>query len=95
MLLIVKITRWVRSSLIGHVVFYGLLWAIVMSSVFNWLNYSEGAVTLSWALFSVLVCAVVGAIIGALGWWGITQPMQRRRQMRETIDQQHRPTHTQ
>lgn len=76
---LVLIAKWAGSSLIGHIVLYGIVGSIVMSSVLIGLNYSEGTLTFNWALFIVFISTLGGITIGALGWWFITEPMLRQR----------------
>lgn len=47
-----KFLKWMATTLKGHMVLFGLVWLLVMSPVFIGLNYSEGDLTLTWALYS-------------------------------------------
>jgi hypothetical protein len=71
--------KWASTSLVGHVLLYGLAFTLFLSPILIYLNYVEQTLTLSWAIFVVVVCAVLGAVGGLLIWSTITLPYIRRR----------------
>jgi len=71
--------RWVGTSLFGHVLFYGSLFTLALSTTFIYLNYVQQTLTLGWAIYVVLVCVILGAVCGLLIWSTITLPRIRRR----------------
>jgi hypothetical protein len=75
----INFLRWAGSSLVGHVVIYGLAGMIVLSSVALYLNYSEGTLTFTWGLYTIVVCTIAGVVVGVIGWYSITLPMIKRR----------------
>jgi hypothetical protein len=58
----------VSSSLVGHVVFLQLFFALPMFVLFVYLNYSEGTLTFSWGVWIAFV-AVCGGLLMALFIW--------------------------
>ena len=58
----------VSSSLVGHVVFLQLFFALPMFILFVYLNYSEGTLTFSWGVWIAFV-AVCGGLLMALFIW--------------------------
>jgi hypothetical protein len=71
--------KWVSGSLFGHVLFYGLLFTITLSPTFIYLNYVQESLTLSWAIYVVIVCVILGSVGGFLIWSTITLPRLKRR----------------
>jgi hypothetical protein len=70
--------RWCARSLKGHLVLFGFTFGVVMSAVFLWLNWTQGTLTVSWALLVVGYSFVGGVIGGALVWYRITRPRMLR-----------------
>jgi len=66
------------QSLTGHILLFQALWAVPMAILFIWLNYTEGALTVSWALWCVFVSMVGALAIAPLMWFTCTRPMIRR-----------------
>jgi hypothetical protein len=70
---------WAATSLTGHVVFFELIFAIPMAIIFTYLNYIQGTLTVSWAIWIVGLSAAVSIIISILIWTTITMPRIKRR----------------
>jgi len=71
--------KWLGTSLMGHVLFYQLIFAVPIMATFLYLNYSDGTLTTAWAVHIVLVSAVIGAMVAAGIWYVITLPQIKRR----------------
>jgi hypothetical protein len=68
-----------RSTFLGHVVFLEVLWGVPMATFFIWKNYTDGALTIRWALWCILVSAAGALIVASLFWFTMTRPLLRRR----------------
>jgi hypothetical protein len=71
--------KWMGTSLIGHVFFYELIFAVPIMGTFLYLNYSDGTLTATWAVHIMLVSFVFGAMVAAGIWYVITLPQIKRR----------------
>lgn len=74
-----KTFLWVGKSLIGHCVFYQLVFALPIAATFLYLNHVDGTLTLTWAAHIALVSAVGGIIVAVSIWYTITLPRIKRR----------------
>src|SRR6185437_16350903 len=74
----VKALAWVRGSLAGHVLLFGLSWACLVSPVFLHLSHAQGTLTPAWGADMVTVCAMGGIAAGTMCWYLISQPYLRR-----------------
>jgi hypothetical protein len=70
--------RWVNSTLIGHIAYYGSLFAVTESVTSIYLNFTQHTLTLIWAIFTVIGCAVIGVMCAVIIWFVITLPRIRR-----------------
>ena len=69
--------RWSRKSAVGHIALCEAIGLIPLSALCIELNYSEGTLTYSWAIFCVFVCACGMVILGLLNWFTIVKPRAR------------------
>ena len=61
--------RRTSRSLPGHLTLWQIFWGVPMAVVFLRMNYVEGTLSLTWALWCIL-CASAGAlVVGALFWF--------------------------
>ena len=70
--------RKARSTFFGHVVLLELFWGMPMAALFMWMNYTDGALTMRWALWCILVSAVGALIVASLFWLTIRRRLVRR-----------------
>lgn len=76
---VAKFLKWASSSLIGHMVLFGVLCLGPGYLAFLVLIYSEGTLTVTWALYLALICGLMG-VVGAIPvWYTITLPLIKQR----------------
>ena len=75
---VTALIRKARSTFLGHVVFLEIFWGVPMAAFFMWRNYADGALTLGWALWCMLVSAVGALVVAALFWIFMGRPLLRR-----------------
>jgi hypothetical protein len=73
-----KFLKWTGGSLIGHVVFFELIFSLPLLVVFLYLNYLQHTLTVDWAIHMVLISPIPGAVLAVLIWYTITLPRIRR-----------------
>ena len=73
-----RLLTWVRASLAGHVLLFGLSWACLVSPVFLWLSHVQGTLTPVWGAEVTLVCAMGGVVAGVMCWFLISQPYLKK-----------------
>ncbi len=73
-----KFFRWVNSTLLGHIAYYGSIFTVAFSVTSIYLNFTQHTLTLSWALFTVLGCAVIGVVSAIIIWFVISVPRMKR-----------------
>jgi hypothetical protein len=71
--------NWLATSLVGHVVFYQLIFTVPVAATFLYLSYSDGTLTAAWAGYTVIVSAVFALVVAAGIWYTITSPRLKRR----------------
>jgi hypothetical protein len=71
--------NWVGTSLIGHVVFYQLVFAIPIAATFLYLNHLDGTLPLARAAYIALVAAAFGIVVAGGIWYTIMLPSIKRR----------------
>jgi hypothetical protein len=76
--------KWASTSLIGHVVLFELTFSIPMSFLMIYLNYVEGTLTASWALWLFFVSALLGSVGAGAIWYTITLPLIKRQKRKLT-----------
>ena len=74
-----KFFKWTGSTLIGNVVLAEIFASLPFFLVFTGLNYSEGMLTLSWALYVAFISIIVGIVGGILVWYFVTLPQLEKR----------------
>ncbi len=74
-----KFLFWASSSLTGHVAFFQLIFAIPMAALGIFLNYTQGTLTVGWAVWIVGLAAICAIVLSILIWTTITMPRIRRR----------------
>jgi hypothetical protein len=73
-----KFFRWVNSTLLGHIAYYGSIFTVAFSVTSIYLNLTQHTLTLSWALFTVLGCAAIGVVSAIIIWFVISLPRMKR-----------------
>jgi hypothetical protein len=73
-----KFLRWVNSTLLGHIAYYGSIFTVAFSVSSIYQNFTQHTLTLSRALFIVVGCAVVGVACAIIIWFAISLPRMKR-----------------
>ena len=71
--------KWVNTSLLGHIAYYGALLTLVESLTLLYLNYVQHTLTPSLAIFVVLLCTLTDFVSAIIIWFVITLPRINRR----------------
>jgi hypothetical protein len=74
-----RFVRWCSSALIGHIVFFELCVGLPFYLIFLPIIYSQGGLTLEWAVYMAFICATVWGLGGVLFWYAVSRPMRQRR----------------
>jgi hypothetical protein len=74
--------KWASFSLLGHIALIELFFSLPAFLVFLDLNYDQGTLTLSWALYIALIAALLGVVGAALVWYTISLPLIKQRKDR-------------
>ena len=69
---------WARQSALGHVALSEVIGFVPLSLVFLGLDYSDGTLTLDWALYTIFMSFVCMSVGGLLCWFTLTKPMIKR-----------------
>ena len=72
------LVSWARKSALGHVALCELIGAPALSLVLLGLFYSDGTLTLSWAIYTVFLSFLCMAASGLLLWFTFTRPLSKR-----------------
>jgi hypothetical protein len=70
---------WASNSLTGHVAFFNLIFGLPMDVLFIYLNYTQGTLTPTWALWIVALGIAGSILVAILVWTTITLPRLRVR----------------
>jgi hypothetical protein len=70
--------NWARSSLLGHIVLFELLFSLPEFLIFEFMNYRDGALTVTGTLRIAITAVVGGAVFATLVWFTISLPFRRR-----------------
>jgi predicted membrane protein len=65
---------WLTRSLPGNVIVFVVAMVVIFYSLMAALIYSEGDLSLWWALYMLGLCIVGGVIVGILFWFAGTRP---------------------
>jgi hypothetical protein len=71
--------KWASSSFLGHVALTEIIFSLPLFLVFLDSNYNQGTLTLEWALYIALICAVFGVVGAAFVWYTISLPLIKQR----------------
>jgi hypothetical protein len=69
-----SLLRWARTTLLGHIILCDIIAGLPLALVFLALFYSDGTLTLDWALHTVVACLIGMGAAGAFFWFAVTQP---------------------
>jgi protein-S-isoprenylcysteine O-methyltransferase Ste14 len=78
--------KWVSRSLIGQVVLCQTMFSASLLALFLGLNYEQGTLTASWALWILIVTVFAGILAAILLWHTMTLPLIKRQQRGEDTD---------
>jgi hypothetical protein len=67
-----RLFQWGSRSLVGHVVLYEAFVALPACLGLLWLNYFQGALTMEWLAWVVLVSAAGGVAVALPVWFLVT-----------------------
>ncbi len=73
-----RFVQWTCSSLVGHLVLFGLTFTVPICLLGMLLNYSEGTLTWDWAPFIALYSALGGVASAVIIWFTITSPLRQK-----------------
>jgi hypothetical protein len=74
--------KWASSSLLGHVVLFEAAFSVPLCLVLLDSNYTDGTLTVGWALWIVSISGLAGVVVAVLGWHTVTLPLIKRRKDR-------------
>ena len=74
-----ELLNWIRSSLLGHIVFFGVLCGVPFFLIFLQIISSQEGLTVSWAIYMAFVCAIIWGLAGVFFWYAVSKPMRERR----------------
>ena len=66
--------------MLGNVVIFMLCVSIPTFILLSLLNYWDGTLTLTWALYIAMLCAALAVVIGVPFWFFVVRRILRRRQ---------------
>lgn len=69
--------KWVISSLGHHVLFWELVFALPMFVIFLHVIYSEGTLTVAWAIWMAFGWSILGAAAAVIFWYAAVLPMTK------------------
>lgn len=67
--------KWGSSSLFGHIVVAELVYSLPLFIALSASNYSEGTLTISWAVWIAFVSATTGLIGAIVFWYAVTSQL--------------------
>ena len=82
----ISFLKWASTSLPGNIVLLEIFTGVPLFFAFLYLNYSEGTLTVMWAVLIAIVSGLAAAVIGVLGWFTVAQPLIRRRESKRSLD---------
>lgn len=62
--------------MLRHIVLWELFFAAPLVLAIGYEEYSEGTLTVNWAIYMVSVGALLGLIAGVLFWWCVVLPIK-------------------
>lgn len=71
--------KWGSSSLLGHIVLSEVFFTTPLSIMFFYSNYTEGELTVSWALYIAFMGALLGVVGAMLLWYLVSLPLIKER----------------
>jgi hypothetical protein len=74
-----KFFKWGSSSLKGHLVLFELFFSIPLLVTFLVSDYSDGTLTIGWAIWSVFVWAIAGAAVAVAFWFTVSSALIKNR----------------
>ena len=88
--------RRISSSLPEYLALFQVLWGVPMAALGLRLNFVEGSLTLSWAIWCVFISSIGALVVGALTWYTAFKPLiLGRREEREKSGHHEDPSSTQ
>jgi hypothetical protein len=71
--------KWGSSSLVGHLALFELTCGIPLLFFSVATMYSDGTLTMAFALYMAFVCSALVAVGAALFWYTFSKPLLKRR----------------
>ena len=75
--------KWKMSSLWGHIVVFEAIFALPLFLFFLSQTYSQGTITVDWAIYLAILWTVLGAVGGAFFWYVVSLPLIKSRRDRK------------
>ena len=77
----VNLFRWGSSSIAGHIVLWELVVSLPLLLSLGYEVYTEGDLTVHWAIWMTALCALAGLVLG-LGFWSVVvRPLKNRKRL--------------
>ena len=70
--------RWGVSSVLGHIVLFGVPTSVAFFALGLYLNYTEQTLTPEWIPHMALYAVLVGLAISLVLWYSWTRPLLKR-----------------
>lgn len=70
--------KWLGTSLSGHVCLAVVLVSFPLFGVLSSLNYSEGTLTVRWAVWIFFISCISDVVVGVLLWYTFSRPLIKR-----------------
>ena len=74
-----KFIAWASTSLSGHVALFEIVFGLPMAVLMIFLNYTDGTLTIGWAMWIVGSCAAISIVLAIAIWTTLTLPRIRRK----------------
>lgn len=74
-----NIFQWGSSSTGRHVVLWEIFFALPLLLSLGYEIYSEGDLTVGWAIWMTALCALSGAVVSLGFWYMVVRPLKERK----------------
>lgn len=72
-----RFLKWARTSALGNVALFELIGLVPISLMYLGLFYSDGTLTLNWAIYTVFLCFACLALAALLYWYTVARLLQK------------------
>jgi hypothetical protein len=78
-----KFVTWLSRSLVGNIVFAGLLTGLTTFVVFTYKSYTQGILTMDRVFYVLFIAAAESVFVGSCIWFMVTKPTMNRASKRD------------